>query len=136
MRDMGAKGGRIGGKRRLETMTDAQRTRIAKKAANARWSKANPNLKGDQAVHAIAENTWDSSVKSLVAFPQILMMMDEKLNWMERLGDAFLAQQQEVMTPVISISNLTKSYASGLQALKGINLEINKGEIFALLGWE
>jgi ABC-2 type transport system ATP-binding protein len=38
------------------------------------------------------------------------------------------------MTPVISISNLTKSYSSGLQALKGINLEIHKGEIFALLG--
>src|SRR5476651_1259043 len=38
------------------------------------------------------------------------------------------------MTTVISISNLTKSYASGLQALKGIDLEIRKGEIFALLG--
>jgi ABC-2 type transport system ATP-binding protein len=38
------------------------------------------------------------------------------------------------MAPVISISNLTKSYASGLQALKGIDLEIRKGEIFALLG--
>jgi ABC-2 type transport system ATP-binding protein len=38
------------------------------------------------------------------------------------------------MTPVISISNLTKAYASGLQALKGINLDIRKGEIFALLG--
>jgi len=38
------------------------------------------------------------------------------------------------MTAVISISNLTKAYASGLQALKGINLEIRKGEIFALLG--
>ena len=36
--------------------------------------------------------------------------------------------------PVISISNLTKSYASGLQALKRIDLEIHKGEIFALLG--
>src|ERR1700691_4773721 len=38
------------------------------------------------------------------------------------------------MPPVISIANLTKSYASGLQALKGINLDIRKGEIFALLG--
>lgn len=66
----------------------------------ARWSKANPNLKGDQAVQAVAENTWDPSVKSLVAFPQILMMMDEKLNWMERLGDAFLSQQQAVMDTV------------------------------------
>jgi ABC-2 type transport system ATP-binding protein len=38
------------------------------------------------------------------------------------------------MTAVLSISNLTKSYASGLQALKGIDLTIRKGEIFALLG--
>jgi hypothetical protein len=40
MREMGAKGGKIGGKRRLETMTDAQRTKSAKKAAKARWAKA------------------------------------------------------------------------------------------------
>ncbi len=38
------------------------------------------------------------------------------------------------MPPIISISNLTKTYASGLQALKRVNLEIRKGEIFALLG--
>jgi hypothetical protein len=40
MRQMGAKGGRIGGKRRLETMTDEQRRRSARKAAKARWAKA------------------------------------------------------------------------------------------------
>ena len=38
------------------------------------------------------------------------------------------------MNPVISIRNVVKSYASGFQALKLINLEIDKGEIFALLG--
>lgn len=38
MREMGAKGGKIGGKRRLETMTDEQRTRSARKAAKARWA--------------------------------------------------------------------------------------------------
>jgi ABC-2 type transport system ATP-binding protein len=38
------------------------------------------------------------------------------------------------MSPIISISDLTKTYASGLQALKNVNLEIRKGEIFALLG--
>jgi ABC-2 type transport system ATP-binding protein len=44
-------------------------------------------------------------------------------------------QGREVaMKPVISINNVVKSYASGLQALKPINLEIDKGEIFALLG--
>ena len=38
------------------------------------------------------------------------------------------------MSPIISISDLTKTYASGLRALKNVNLEIRKGEIFALLG--
>jgi hypothetical protein len=43
MREMGARGGKIGGKRRLETMTDAQRKRSAQKAAKARWAKAENN---------------------------------------------------------------------------------------------
>src|SRR5947208_8973849 len=38
------------------------------------------------------------------------------------------------MQPVISISHLSKTYASGFQALKNINLDIRRGEIFALLG--
>jgi ABC-2 type transport system ATP-binding protein len=38
------------------------------------------------------------------------------------------------MPPIISVANLSKSYASGFQALKGINLEIRRGEIFGLLG--
>ena len=38
------------------------------------------------------------------------------------------------MQPIISVRNLSKTYASGFQALKGINLEIRCGEIFALLG--
>src|SRR5437016_583291 len=77
----------------------------------ARWSKANPNLKGNQAVQAVAQNSWDPSVKSLVAFPQILMMMDDKLNWTERLGDAFLAQQQQVMDTVQNLRQ--KASAAG-----------------------
>src|SRR6195952_476278 len=38
------------------------------------------------------------------------------------------------MTPIISVANVSKTYASGFKALDGINLEINRGEIFALLG--
>jgi ABC-2 type transport system ATP-binding protein len=38
------------------------------------------------------------------------------------------------MPPIISISNLTKTYSSGFQALKGVSLDIHEGEIFALLG--
>jgi len=77
----------------------------------ARWSRANPNLKGEQAVQAVAQNTWDPSVKSLVAFPQILLMMDEKLDWTERLGDAFLAQQAQVTDTVQNLRQ--KAYDAG-----------------------
>src|SRR5438874_4428296 len=51
-------------------------------------------------------------------------------------GDRPVASTGKVapMPPIISISNLTKTYASGLKALKSIDLEIRKGEIFALLG--
>ena len=38
------------------------------------------------------------------------------------------------MQPIVSVSNLSKTYATGFQALKNINLEIRRGEIFALLG--
>ena len=63
----------------------------------ARWVKANPNVKGDAAVKAVANETWDVSVKSLVAFPQALEPMNEKLDWTQKLGDAFLADQKSVL---------------------------------------
>ena len=44
--------------------------------------------------------TWDPSVKSLCAFPTVLTMMNEKIDWTQKLGDAFLAQQKEVMQAV------------------------------------
>ena len=66
----------------------------------ARWVKANPNVKGDAAVKAVESQTWDASVKSLVAFPQVLEPMNEKLDWTQKLGDAFLAQQKDVLDAV------------------------------------
>ncbi|MGA7816056.1 DUF3300 domain-containing protein, partial [Caballeronia sp.] len=66
----------------------------------ARWVKANPNVKGDAAVKAVENQPWDTSVKSMVAFPQILEPMSDKLDWTQKLGDAFLAQQTEVFAAV------------------------------------
>ncbi|TCG06704.1 hypothetical protein BZM27_24460 [Paraburkholderia steynii] len=66
----------------------------------ARWVKANPNVKGDAALKAVENQPWDTSVKSMVAFPQILEPMSDKLDWTQRLGDAFLAQQKEVFAAV------------------------------------
>jgi ABC-2 type transport system ATP-binding protein len=45
-----------------------------------------------------------------------------------------MVEREVVLQPIISVSNLSKTYASGFQALKNINLDIRRGEIFALLG--
>ena len=66
----------------------------------ARWSKANPKLDGDAAVKKVEGESWDVSVKSLVAFPNVLEMMNEKLDWTQKLGDAFLAQQKDVAAAI------------------------------------
>ena len=66
----------------------------------ARFVKSNTSLKGDQLNEALKKHTWDDSVKSLVFFPQVLTMMNEKLDWLQKLGDAFLAQQQDLMAAV------------------------------------
>jgi hypothetical protein len=66
----------------------------------ARFSRARPELKGQDAVRAAEKQSWDPSVKAMLAFPQILSRMDEDLEWTRRLGDAFLAQQEQVMETV------------------------------------
>ena len=66
----------------------------------ARWVKENPKLKGDAAVKAVQSQPWDVSVKSLVAFPQALEPMNDKLDWTQKLGDAFLAQEKDVLDAV------------------------------------
>jgi len=62
----------------------------------SRWADQNKNLKGDALTDALEQKNWDPSVKALVNFPQVLQMMNEKLDWTEKLGDAFLAQEKEV----------------------------------------
>lgn len=66
----------------------------------ARWAKANHKLKGDQMQAALDQQSWDPSVKSLVFFPDVLQRMNENLDWTQDLGDAFLAQQSDVMAAV------------------------------------
>jgi len=70
-----------------------------------RWAKQNESLMGDALTAALEKENWDPSVKSLVNFPQVLQMMNEKVDWTQKLGDAFLAQQKDVMD---TIQNLRK----------------------------
>ena len=77
----------------------------------ARWSRAYPGLAGADAVRAVASQDWDPSVKSMLAFPQILSMMDERLDWTRWLGDAFLDQEPRVMDTVQTLRQ--RAYAAG-----------------------
>ncbi len=60
----------------------------------------NASLKGEQLTAALEQQSWDPSVKSLVPYPRILHMMDSKLEWTERLGEAFLADAAAVMDSI------------------------------------
>jgi hypothetical protein len=68
----------------------------------ARWvtDPANKALTGDALAAALAQQTWDPSVKSLVPFPQVLAMMNSKLDWLQQLGYAVSVQQSAVMDSV------------------------------------
>jgi hypothetical protein len=65
-----------------------------------RWAKQNQNLKGDALAQALEKQDWDPSVRSLVNFPDVLSQMSDKLDWTQKLGDAFLSQQKDVMDAV------------------------------------
>ena len=65
-----------------------------------RWASENKNLKGDQLKAAVDKQSWDDSIKALVATPSVLSMMSTKLDWTQKLGDAVLAQQPDVMDAV------------------------------------
>ena len=77
----------------------------------ARWVKANPGLKDKALEDALQQQTWDPSVKSLAVFPQVLAMMNEKLDWTQKLGDAFLAQQKDVLATAQALRS--KAVAQG-----------------------
>lgn len=72
------------------------------------WSKNNPEQQGDAAVEAVQNKSWDPSVMSLVAFPQVLEMMGKEPDWVQHLGDAFLAAPDTVMDTVQSLRRKAK----------------------------
>jgi hypothetical protein len=65
-----------------------------------RFAKKNKDLKGDKLLEAAKNEDWDPTVKSLLQFPEVIAMMSEKLDWTTKMGDAFLAQQKDVMDSV------------------------------------
>src|SRR6202162_2825924 len=66
----------------------------------AQWLRQNGNLQGQQLVDAARQQNWDPSVQALVVFPDVLNRLNSDIRWTTDLGNAFLAQQADVMSAV------------------------------------
>ena len=86
-----------------------------------RWVKANPDVKDDALEEAMVDQDWDSAIKALTAFPSVLDMMSAELSWTQQLGDAFLAQQEDVLAAVQTLRQLAKDEG---------NLESNENIVY------
>lgn len=94
----------------------------------ARWLDAggHSSLQGDALNAALAPQSWDTSVKALVAVPEVLRMMNENLEWTEQLGDAFLSQQAAVMD---SIQRLRAAASGELQSGPQETVSTDDGDV-------
>ena len=72
---------------------------------------------------ALEKQSWETRVKALVPFPEVLTMMSEKLDWTKKLGDAFLAQKKDVMDTVQRLRRMTLE-AGNLKSTKEQELSL------------
>src|ERR1043166_5058978 len=64
------------------------------------WMNNNKNLQGKALADAVAKQPWDPSIQGLVAYPDVVTRMADNVQWTTDLGNAFLAQQSDVMGAV------------------------------------
>ena len=76
-----------------------------------RWISKQPDLKGDALDKALLDKDWDPSVKSLTTLPSVLTQMSDNLDWTQDLGDAFLAQENDLLDTVQIMRG--KAYEAG-----------------------
>jgi Protein of unknown function (DUF3300) len=78
----------------------------------AKWADEHHYLTGDDLARAITEDhlAWDPSVQALLPFPSVLDRMASDMDWTTELGNAFLAQQQDVMDAVQRMRKKAKDY--------------------------
>jgi hypothetical protein len=76
-----------------------------------RWTLSNPDITGSDAVEAVKDENWDPSIKALVAFPQVLKRLSENLDWTQKLGDAFLQDEEKLLASVQTLR--VRAYEAG-----------------------
>jgi hypothetical protein len=89
-----------------------------------RWVKTAGKMAEKDREEALASKTWDPSVSSLTAFPDVIGQMSANIDWMQDMGEAFLAQQKDVMDAVQRM----RSRAQRAGSLKGGGEEVVRNE--------
>src|SRR6266478_440636 len=64
------------------------------------WLQQNPDLNGPALTQAAQQQNWDPSVQALAIFPDLIKRLNQDITWTQNLGNAFLAQQGDVMDAV------------------------------------
>ena len=77
-----------------------------------RWVSEHQNVHGDALQDAMQQQPWDPSVKGLTSVPQVLAMMNDKLDWTQQLGEAFLAQPNDVSNAIQQLRAKAQSTGS------------------------
>jgi len=88
----------------------------------AQWVSKNPDLKGDALTEAAKKQDWDPSIQAMVALPEVMKRMSENIKWTTDLGNAFLAQESDVMNAVQALRVKAKD-AGKLQSNEQMNVE-------------
>ena len=68
-----------------------------------RWVANNPDLSNDKLMDKGEQMEWDPSVVALLPFANILTKMSDELTWTRQLGDAFLANEEQVLASIQSL---------------------------------
>src|SRR6476661_1874156 len=75
------------------------------------WLKRNPNLKDQALADAVAKQPWDPSIQAMAVFPDVVTRLSANVAWTTNLGNAFLAQQEDVMAAIQRMR--TKAQSTG-----------------------
>jgi hypothetical protein len=92
------------------------------------WQQRNPTLTGPALTQAAQQQNWDPSIQALVVFPDVLKRLNDDITWTTNLGNAFLAQQQDVMDAVQRLRQKAQQ-AGKLQSTPQENVSTDNGQI-------
>jgi len=93
----------------------------------ARWQVQNADIKGRALEEALAGQPWDESVKALAPFAQVVRMMSDKLDWTQQVGEAFLAQEEDVFATVQRLRDRAEA-AGNLKSTKEMRITRDRGD--------